>query len=126
MREDVAPGTVLLDDILVTDKDMVGDILQVTCDCGESFGLEFREEPTNNKVMLALRSREAVEYDPRKNKLSLTLVAFDGIHNSTFPLVVEVLDVQNRPPVFIGSTTAIIPEDASIGTVAIKIKAIGT
>ena len=39
------------------------------------------------------------------------------------PLIVNVKDVQNSPPVFKGSTTGIISEDADIGTLVMTIKA---
>lgn len=46
--------------------------------------------------------------------LSFYLLASDGMLNTTVPVTVAIEDVQNTPPVFIGSLTGIVQEDAPI------------
>lgn len=47
----------------------------------------------------------------------------DGVHRSTIPCEIRVLDVQNSPPVFQGPLTATVQEDAPIGTDVLTILA---
>lgn len=54
---------------------------------------------------------------------SLLLWLQDGKHNSSTGVQIKVQDVQNTPPVFEGSLTGVVREDADIGTSVMTIKA---
>ena len=47
----------------------------------------------------------------------------DGVHEITSEIVFSVIDVQNTPPIFMGSQTGIISEDDPVGTNVLTIKA---
>lgn len=47
----------------------------------------------------------------------------DGEHNSSTGVQINVQDVQNSPPVFEGSLSGIVKEDADIGTQVMTVKA---
>jgi hypothetical protein len=47
----------------------------------------------------------------------------DGEHNSSTGVQIKVQDVQNTPPVFEGSLSGVVREDADIGTPVMTIKA---
>jgi len=47
----------------------------------------------------------------------------DGQHNSSTGVQINVQDVQNSPPVFEGSLSGIVKEDADIGTQVMTVKA---
>jgi len=53
----------------------------------------------------------------------LQLSASDGEHNSSTGVQINVQDVQNSPPVFEGSLSGIVKEDADIGTQVMTVKA---
>lgn len=77
-----------------------------------------------NYLAVSVKLLSELEFHPKmKNQHIIHLVASDGAHNTTLPIVINILDVQNKPPVFIGSTTAIVSEDTAIGTVVMKVKA---
>ncbi|KAI1297890.1 Cadherin-87A [Halotydeus destructor] len=99
VAEDAVIGTEVTGKLVVEDVDQVGSILKLTLNT-------------------------EVEYRPRNNKRPLTISVSDGTHVTDLEVMVTISDVQNRPPLFIGSSSAIIPEDAIIGTLVLKVRAI--
>ena len=59
----------------------------------------------------------------QKQLYRLPLVVKDGVHEITSEIVFSVIDVQNTPPIFMGSQTGIISEDDPVGTNVLTIKA---
>lgn len=53
----------------------------------------------------------------------IQLMATDSVHNQTTDVEIRVKDVQNSPPVFLGSLAAVIDEDSQIGTLVMTIQA---
>lgn len=53
----------------------------------------------------------------------IQLKATDSVHEQLTDLEIRVKDIQNTPPVFLGSLAAVLDEDSPIGTLAIKIQA---
>ena len=47
-------------------------------------------------------------YSRQKQLYRLPLVVKDGVHEITSEIVFSVIDVQNTPPIFMGSQTGII------------------
>ena len=54
---------------------------------------------------------------------SLPIVVKDGRYEVTSSIVFSILDVQNTPPVFMGSLTGILSEDDPVGTRVLTVKA---
>ena len=126
IKEDAPIGTQIVEDITVTDMDLVGSILNVYCskECSDNFKFELLNEPTTNELIFGVFLAKQIEYSNENNKHTLNLAISDGVHNTTLKIDVIVLNVQNKPPVFIGSTTSIISEDALVGSLVMKIKAV--
>lgn len=77
-----------------------------------------------NYLAISVVLLKELEYHPKsRNQEVIHLIASDGLHNTSLPVYINIQDVQNKPPVFIGSTTAIVSEDTAIGTVVMKVKA---
>lgn len=53
----------------------------------------------------------------------IQLNATDSVHETTTDVEVRVRDVQNSPPVFLGSLAAVIDEDSPIGTLVMTVQA---
>ena len=53
----------------------------------------------------------------------LQLNATDSVHEQATDVEIRVKDVQNSPPVFMGSLAAVINEDSPIGTLVMTIQA---
>ena len=53
----------------------------------------------------------------------LPIVVNDGRYNVTSEIIFSVIDVQNTPPMFMGSLTGIVSEDDPVGSKILTIKA---
>ena len=53
----------------------------------------------------------------------LPIVVYDGRYNETAEINFSVVDVQNTPPMFMGSLTGIVSEDDLVGSKVLTIKA---
>ncbi|CAG4946283.1 unnamed protein product [Colias eurytheme] len=126
--EDEAIGTTILRNIEVEDKDSVGDSLEVGCIVNEQWPdvCDYFEvvslESTANKYTGALVLRKQLDYN-EKQFYQFQLQATDGTLNSTAHVEIKVVDVQNSPPMFSGSLSGSLSEDAAVGSVALVIKA---
>ncbi|KAJ0177573.1 hypothetical protein K1T71_006446 [Dendrolimus kikuchii] len=126
--EDEAIGTTILQNIQVEDKDSAGDNLEVGCvpneqwpEACETFDV-VSINSTAHQYLGALVLLKPLNYN-EKQFYQFQLYATDGTQNSTAHVEVKVVDVQNSPPVFIGTLTAALSEDAPVGTLALTIKA---
>ncbi|CAH0724033.1 unnamed protein product, partial [Brenthis ino] len=126
--EDEEIGTTILRNIEVEDKDSVGDSLEVGCVPNEQWpeACEVFEvvtlHSTANLYNGALVLRKKLDYND-KQFYQFQIYATDGTLNSSTHIEVKVIDVQNTPPVFSGSLTGALSEDAPVGTVALVVKA---
>ncbi|XP_038218379.1 cadherin-87A-like [Zerene cesonia] len=126
--EDEAIGTTILRNIEVEDKDSVGDSLEVGCVFNEQWPdvCDYFEvvslESTANKYTGALVLRKQLDYN-EKQFYQFQLQATDGTLNSTAHVEIKVVDVQNSPPMFSGSLSGSLSEDAAVGSVALVIRA---
>ncbi|XP_054711474.1 cadherin-87A-like [Uloborus diversus] len=126
--EDTPVGATIIENIKVTDKDDVGGVLQIRCDFNPQFPnacekfsvMTQSSSPQSSTASIILR--KSLDYTEKEN-YQLRLIADDGRHNSTAQVSLTVQDVQNRPPVFVGSLTGIVDEDAPVGTLVMTIKA---
>ncbi|PNF35261.1 hypothetical protein B7P43_G04794, partial [Cryptotermes secundus] len=126
--EDTSPGTTLFQGIKAEDPDIIGDILDVNCtdrpqfpDACSKFKVE-KLHSSEDKFLGALILQQKLDYSIRPF-YQLLLSASDGKHNSSTGVQIKVQDVQNSPPVFEGSLTGVVREDADIGTSVMTIKA---
>ncbi|KAL9694351.1 hypothetical protein quinque_013636 [Culex quinquefasciatus] len=126
--ENALPGTTVFSAILVTDKDTVGENLDVTCipqphnpDACEKFSIEITES-AQDRLTAAVVLNGRLDYNERMI-YQILLDATDGMFNATAGLEIHVKDVQNSPPVFQGSLAAVINEDSPIGTLVMTIHA---
>ncbi|VVD05271.1 unnamed protein product [Leptidea sinapis] len=126
--EDQAVGTTILKNIEVEDVDSVGDSLEVECAANQQWpdACEYFKvvalNSTANLYTGALVLTRQLDYND-KQFYQFKLHATDGTLNSSAPVEVKVVDVQNSPPVFSGSLSASLSEDAPVGTVALLVKA---
>lgn len=128
--EDAAIGTTVFDKILITDRDSVGENLDVACvDDGseghsnacEVFAIRVLESH-QDRLRAAIVLEDKLNYN--ENMLfKLSLLTTDGLFNATTSMELRVVDVQNSPPVFQGSLSAIISEDSPIGTLVLTLQA---
>ncbi|XP_063893828.1 cadherin-87A [Helicoverpa armigera] len=126
--EDEEVGKTLLDNILVEDRDSVGDSLEVGCVPSEQW-----PEACETFEVVALNSsahqytgalvlKKPLNYNERQF-YQYQLYATDGTLNSSTHIEIKVVDVQNTPPVFSGSLSAALAEDAPVGTLALTVHA---
>lgn len=126
--EDTPVGTTIFPKIQVEDLDLVGDSLEVKCsdlpqlpDACTKF--EVVTHNTSERSFLgSIILRHPLDYSVRQF-YQMSLVATDGEHESRTPFEVRVEDVQNTPPVFIGSLAGVVHEDAPIGTLIMTVQA---
>lgn len=126
--ENAQIGTTIYDKILITDKDIVGENLDVVCvpqmqnpDACEKFEIKITESH-QDKLKAVVILNDKLDYN--ENMIfQILLSASDGFHNATTSLEIHVLDVQNTPPIFQGTLAAVINEDSPIGTLVMTILA---
>ncbi|XP_058116398.1 cadherin-87A [Anopheles ziemanni] len=126
--ENARPGTTVFDGILVTDRDTVGEDLDVVCipqpqnpDACEKFSIEVTKSE-QDRLTAAVVLKEPLDYNDRMI-YQVLLDASDGLFNASAGLEIHVRDVQNAAPVFQGSLAAVINEDSPIGTLVMVIHA---
>ncbi|XP_053682239.1 cadherin-87A [Sabethes cyaneus] len=126
--ENALPGTIIFRSVLVTDRDTVGENLDITCipqsqnpDACEKFSIEITES-RQDKLTAVVMLKGHLDYNERMI-YQILLEATDGMFNATAGLEIHVKDVQNTPPVFQGSLAAVINEDSPIGTLVMTIHA---
>ncbi|CRK91477.1 CLUMA_CG005143, isoform A [Clunio marinus] len=126
--EDAAIGTTVFDKILITDRDAVGENLDVTCigesqhdDACNKFEIKVLESH-QDRLKAAIVLKEKLDYN--ENMIfNIPLLTTDGLFNTTTSMEVRVVDVQNTPPIFQGSLSTIISEDSPIGTLVLTLQA---
>lgn len=119
LSEDTAIGSTVFQGIEVTDIDAVGNVLQVQCihdreapeTCDTFAVVVTASSPQSLKASLVLRKR--LDYGIRP-VYEVKLVVDDGQLNATSTVSVKVVDVQNRPPEFLGAMSSIVSEDAPV------------
>lgn len=128
--EDAAVGTTVFDKILITDRDAVGENLDVVCatttehdsrNLCEAFDVHILESH-QDRLRAALVLKQKLDYNEH-TLFTIPLVTTDGLFNASTNAIIHVEDVQNSPPVFQGSLATIINEDSSIGTLVLTIQA---
>ncbi|XP_013167348.1 PREDICTED: cadherin-87A [Papilio xuthus] len=128
VAEDEEVGKTILTNIKVEDLDSVGDSLEVGCEPSEQWpqACEVFEvtslHSTANQYTGALVLKKKLDYNENQF-YQFQLYATDGSLNSSAPVEVKVVDVQNSPPVFSGALSGALPEDAPVGTVALTVRA---
>lgn len=128
VSEDAAVGTTVFDKILITDRDSVGENLNVVCEDASqpdgacsAFSVEVLESH-QDRLRAAIVLKQKLDYN--ENMIfNIPLLTTDGLFNSSTSMEVRVLDVQNSPPVFHGSLATIISEDSPIGTLVLTLQA---
>lgn len=133
--EDAAVGTTVFDKILITDRDAVGENLDVVCatekttttteqhesDPCEVFSVTILESH-HDRLRAALVLKRKLDYNEH-TIFTIPLFTTDGLFNASANAIIRVQDVQNNPPIFQGSLATIINEDSSIGTLVLTIQA---
>ncbi|XP_037922792.1 cadherin-87A [Hermetia illucens] len=126
--ENATVGTTIFDKILVTDKDTVGENLDIMCSSqsqnpdGCSKFIFKIIESSQNVLKAAVILNDTLDYNKRMI-YHLEINATDGTHSTATSFEVRVKDVQNSPPVFQGSLAAVIEENSPIGTLVLKVQA---
>lgn len=128
VSEDAAIGTTVFDKILITDRDAVGENLDVVCaaesqqqNACETFAIQVLESH-QDRLRAAIVLKQKLDYN-EKMIFNIPLFTTDGLFNATSSMEVRVDDVQNSPPVFQGSLQTIISEDSPIGTLVLTLQA---
>ncbi|PSN52632.1 hypothetical protein C0J52_14597, partial [Blattella germanica] len=131
--EDTPVGTTIFKNIKVEDPDTIGEVLEVSCTnqpqfpdaCSKFEVVKLQSSPefsSQHQFVGALILRQSLDYAVRPF-YQLLLNATDGSFESTTGVQIKVQDVQNSPPVFEGSLTGVVREDAYIGTPVMTVKA---
>lgn len=126
--EDAGIGTTVYDKILITDRDSVGENLDVVCIADNhhegacsTFAIKVLESH-QDRLRAAIVLKQKLDYN--ENMIfTVPLFTTDGLFNATASIEVRVVDVQNSPPVFQGSLATIISEDSPIGTLVLTLQA---
>uniref|UniRef100_A0A1I8MKU3 Cadherin domain-containing protein n=1 Tax=Musca domestica TaxID=7370 RepID=A0A1I8MKU3_MUSDO len=128
VSEDTPVGTTIFRNILVKDRDIVGESLDIKCiaqtqspDACEKFHLDVvTSEPTVLTANVILN--QALNYNQR-TIYHFIIEATDGVHQTQTHFEVRVKDIQDKPPVFLEYKSNVIDEDAPINTLVLKIQA---
>ncbi|XP_075145328.1 cadherin 87A [Haematobia irritans] len=128
VSEDTPIGTVIFSSILVKDRDIVGESLDIKCiaqpqspDACEKFRLDIiTREPTILTANVSLN--EALNYN-QHTIYHFIIEATDGVHQTQTHFEVRVKDIQDKPPVFLEYKSKVIDEDSPINTLVLKIQA---
>ncbi|XP_061400398.1 cadherin-87A [Musca vetustissima] len=128
VSEDTPVGTTIFRNILVKDRDIVGESLDIKCiaqtqspDACDKFRLDIvTSEPTVLTANVILN--EALNYNQR-TIYHFIIEATDGVHETQTHFEVRVKDIQDKPPVFLEYKSNVIDEDAPINTLVLKIQA---
>ncbi|KPJ12580.1 Cadherin-87A, partial [Papilio machaon] len=117
VAEDEDVGKTILTNIEVEDRDSVGDSLEVGCIPSEQVILG-----RQNLYSKLVKFKNTIVAGPFI-KVQDVVPPQDGTLNSSAPVEVKVVDVQNSPPVFSGALSGALAEDAAVGTVALTVRA---
>lgn len=125
VSEDAQLGTLVVNKLSARDVDIVGSILRIRCDkCPPYFSVNLLEESTTNYISFSLSLIKSIDYHLNLQSIPLELIVSDGSYDTQHRLRVNIINVQNKPPIFVGSNTAVISEDLAIGSMVMTIKAI--
>ncbi|KAI0218135.1 Cadherin-87A [Lamellibrachia satsuma] len=142
IRETAVIGTTVWTNLEVTDADRSNPQLRVTCvppsgagsvnPCDvfvfssvnpcDVFGLRQREG-SNMKWRGDLILNGRLNYDQHRT-YNVYIRAYDGVHNITQKIQVDIVDVQDKPPRFTNAPRATISENVGQGTPVLQIKAV--
>ncbi|XP_025413054.1 cadherin-87A isoform X2 [Sipha flava] len=128
VNEESPVGTTVFKWIHVEDLDKVGEPLEVRCESNfqnDDGCSKFKIQSINaseSYYLGAIVVNGDIQYSENLF-YKLLLIASDGLHETKIDLDIHIKDVQNMPPVFHGSLTAVISEDISIGTHILSINA---
>ncbi|KAJ8670760.1 hypothetical protein QAD02_002019 [Eretmocerus hayati] len=128
VSEDAAKGTTVLPTIRVSDPDLLGENIQVTCTVQPQFPdacNKFRivdVERSQDTYIGALILEQPLDYKERPF-YQLLLKATDGTNSNSTGVEIKVTDIQNSPPEFLDSLTGVVKEDDPIGTLVMTVKA---
>nr|OXU29140.1 hypothetical protein TSAR_006401 [Trichomalopsis sarcophagae] len=114
VAEDSPPGTTILPAIRVTDPDLLGENIQVTCIP--------QPQRSQDTYIGALVLQHPLDYKERPF-YQLLLQASDGSNSNSTGVEIKVTDIQNSPPEFLDSLTGVVKEDDPIGTLVMTVKA---
>ncbi|XP_063930740.1 cadherin-87A isoform X2 [Zophobas morio] len=127
-QEDAQIGTTIFSKVLVEDKDTIGANLEVECinlpeyhDACDFFQVETIES-LQNSYHGAIILRQKLNYTAQQ-KHQFLLKATDGQLSSSTNVTVNIGDVQDTPPRFIGDLKAEVDENASINTLIMTVHA---
>ncbi|XP_074605163.1 cadherin 87A [Brevipalpus obovatus] len=125
ISEDAIPGTVVVSKMVAKDDDLVGSILRVRCErCSPYFSVNLLQEPTTNQISFSIVLVKTIDFETTVQSIVIEVIVTDGSFDTSHRINVNVLNVQNKPPIFIGPSTAVISEDMPIGSLVMTIKAV--
>lgn len=100
--------------------------LRASCEgCEPEFELRTNSESIfSERLSLALVLNGTLVHRPRDNVRMLSIIVTDGKYNTTVLFEITIEDVQNKRPVFIGSSTRIVYENLPIDRTIMTIQAV--
>nr|XP_036675635.1 cadherin-87A [Drosophila suzukii] len=128
VNEDAAVGTTIFDKILVKDRDIAGDSLDLKClpqQQSPEACSKFRLHVTKREATIleaAVVLNDTLNYNQRM-VYHFQIEATDGPHKTQTTFEARVKDVQDKPPVFQGSLSTVIDEDSPINTLVLTVHA---
>ncbi|CAH1176398.1 unnamed protein product [Phaedon cochleariae] len=124
VNEDAMPGTRVFSSVTVADKDTTGSNIEVECinipeyrDACEIFNIETLSSEQNS-FEGAITLRRKLNY-AEQQRYGFVLRATDGELSSTANVSINVGDIQDTPPYFIGNLSSEVDENAPINTLVL-------
>lgn len=127
--ESVSVGATVIPNIHVTDKDHVGNIIDVSCSSNSQFLADscsvfdiIQRNSSINHFEGSLILRRPIDTNQQPIYI-FSLNASDGVNNSTSTIVIHVKDAQNKPPIFKELPIGNISQKNNPGSLVLVVKA---
>lgn len=118
--------TIIVDTIIASDGDKFSSSpLTANCeDCEPEFKLNIENNSNATHMVASIELAMPLVYVPNNEVRQFQVVVSDGEFKTSILFEVHIEDVQNKPPVFIGSSTCIVHENSPIDKVVAVIQAV--
>lgn len=129
LNEDTPVGTTIFRAIEATDKDLIGEVLEVKCIIKEGFNDDLCDffdivprvrETDHDMFRGSVILKKPLDYRERQT-YQIPIAVYDGKHTVHTSITFTIIDVQNSPPQFMGSLTGIVNEDDPVGTQVLQV-----
>lgn len=126
VNETVSIGHTIVDEIEIYDPDTPEKTsLGVKCAmCYDEFYIKVYENSPINRLRFSILTADNLSYSLRHQRKNINISLTDGLLIYNLIVEVTIIDFQNKPPVFVGSTNRIVKENTLINETVMKVQAI--